>query len=392
MGARQSRPRLGLALVAAFALAYAVIAASIALDRASADRPELADWVPDPFRQVVLAKIAREQIAAARSAQALIIAETLLRRDPLSPQSTGLLGTARLVAGNATGATSAYRTSAKLGWRDAATQVFWFDTALRAQDFELAVVRFGAVARQWPNAPAIDHLSARLESDPRGLAMLARQAASGANWVSAYATPRAYQPLERLAGRATVLVAAGALGNKLGCNAIAPLVGTLVDRRPTLAGELWASQCSRAAPAGQLADGGFEAQPTTGQLTAFDWQFPGDGALEATVVKQGQAGQALRLRSTAAGLVPVAMQRLVLPSGRYQVSWQESGTGPSRIAASLSCKAERSEADPRDGTGTGPGRVAVIASNGACPAPLLQLWVRPGAREVTIDNVALTPA
>lgn len=394
MGARLTRRgarfRPLLWATAALATVYTMLAGGIAIDRASVTRPELAAWVPAPFRQHALAVAAQELTRAGQPAQTLHLATSLLERDPLSPQAAGLLGNARLAQGNNTGAEAAYRASAKLGWRDAATQVYWFDVAMKAQDINRAALRFGAIARQWPNAAAIDPLSKRLQNDPRGLAILAQQIASGAKWATAYATPRAYQPINQLAGRATVLVAAGALGGWLGCDTVAPLVGTLTEQRPRLAAELWASQCPRAAQSRKLADGGFEAQPIAGLLTAFDWQFPGNGALAATVI--GAAGnRSLQLRSKAPGVVPVVMQRLVLPAQRYRISWDESGSGPSRIAASLSCRAELSAASPQDGEGTAQRRSVTIMATGECDAPLLQLWVKPGAGAVTIDNVEIVP-
>lgn len=389
MAGQHARRGLGLRLTALFAAAYVGLAGGIALDRAAASRPELTDWVPGAFRQNSLASAGERLILAGNPMQALPLAERLIAHDPLAPQAPGLLGTARLARGDAAGAINAFRLSAKLGWRDAATQVFWFDAAVRAQNYDLAAVRFGAIARQWPYAGAIDQISARLESNPRGFDMLAQQIANGEKWAIAYATPQAFLPIDRLAGRARVLVAAGAIGGRLGCGAIAPLVGTLQDRRQALAGELWVRQCERAAAPGSLADGGFEAQPVLPPLTAFDWQFPGNGALDAAVVADGEAGKVLRLHSSAASMVPVALQRLILAPGYYSVSWRETEPGPSRIAASLGCSAELGAANPQPGSGTAGRRAAMVLASGGCEAPLLQLWLKPGAGAVTIDDVAI---
>lgn len=389
MARPQSLRDAGLWLAVLGATIYAGLATGIALDRATASRPELTNWVPGPFRQQVLAKAAGQKLLSGQAAAALPLAEQLLRKDPLSPHAAGLLGTIRLESGDQSGAARAFRTSAKLGWRDAPTQLFWFDAAVRAADFARAAMRFEALARQWPHAPAIDQLAVRLESDPRGFSVLARQAASGDSWVTAYATPRANQPEEALAGRARVLASAGKIGGQLGCERIAPLVNALWERRPVLAGEVWASQCDRAALPGVLANGGFEAQPIPAQATVFEWQFPGNGALDAAIVADGKGGHALQVRSTAASLVPVAMQRIVLKPGSYRISWFESGIGPSRLAASLSCKADRSEADPQPGAGISATRSAAVIARGNCPVPVLQLWLRPGAAAVSIDNVAI---
>lgn len=378
--------RLGIA--AALVGVYLVAATGIALDRAAPARPALEAWVPQPFRLHTIAAEAEGLRQAGAPQRASALAQQLVLRDPLSPQAAGLLGTVRLAQGNFGGAASAFRTSAKLGWRDAATQIYWFQAAMAAGDFSRAGLRFGAIAQQWPNAPAVDQLSAELERDPRGQANLAQRIAQGANWAAAYANPAADQPIERIAGRAQVLTAAGALGGKLGCDTVAAMVGTLIETRADLAGALWARQCPRATQPGQLADGGFEAQAGISRATAFDWQFPGDGALTSSLVETGKGGHALRLQSSAASLVPVAVQRLVLQPGTYRINWQDDAKAP-RIAASLSCRPDRGLADPRTGERDGNRSAVTLVHAGGCGAPLLQLWLAPGAGEVTIDNVAI---
>lgn len=390
MPRRARRPGLSIALAAGFAALYAGLASAIALDRAAGSRPELARFVPRFAQQEARLVVSRQLTQAGRPEQALHLAESVVKRDPLSPHATGLLGTARLGRGDIMGATAAFRVSAKLGWRDAATQVFWFDQAVRAGNFELAGARFSAMARQWPNAPAIDGLSARLASDPRGLHVLARDIASGVNWATAFARPRAYQSTERLAGRARVLIAAGALGGKLGCDAVAALVGTLTRPSPQLAGELWARQCARAAPPGELANGGFESPHPPGPSTAFDWQFPGNGALVSTIVDFAD-GKALRVSSNNSRMLPIAVQLVILPSRRYQISWLESGNKPSRIAASLSCKPDQELTNLQDGAGSTGRRSVSIQAPAECSAALLELWLKPGAGEVTVDNVSIDP-
>lgn len=389
MVGQRSRAGRSLGIAAALGAAYLFAAVGIALDRAAPDRPELARWVPSPFRQQAIGTEIAALTQAGRPQATGNLAEALVRRDPLSPHAAGLLGTARLAQGNFGGAASAFRTSAKLGWRDAATQIYWLQAAMAAGDFSRAGWRFGALARQWPDAPAIDQLSAQFESDPRGQATLAQQIAGGAKWAASYATPRAGEPLDRIAGRAEVLIAAGALGTKLGCDSVAAMVGTLTGAQADLAARLWASHCPRAVGPGQIADGGFEAQEGLTRSTSFDWQFPGDGALAADVTTKAVGGHALRLSSSAASLLPVAIQRVVLAPGTYRVSWEETGSGPARMAASLSCRADRSLAQPQRGQRNGSRAGAELRHDGSCPAVLLQLWLAPGAGEVQVDDVRI---
>lgn len=383
-----------LAAVSLMGAGYAGLSVALAFDRAAANAPETIARVPEPFRQQALASESKALLLAGKPGPIAPLAEALVRRDPLGPQATGLLGTARLAQGDARGADAAFRTSAKLGWRDAATQVYWLQSALAAGDLNRAGTRFGAIARQWPEAPAIDQLSAQFEGNPRGQMLIAQQIASGANWARSYAQPQPGQSGERLAGRATVLISSAGLGGRLGCDVITPMVVTLTPIQPELASRLWSSQCPRAAAPGQVNDASFEQTAAAGGKTAFEWQFPGHGALVADVVLIRPGQHVLRASSTAAALVPLVMQRIVLAPGRFRVSWREAANGParaSRIAASLSCRPERVLANPQGGTVDGGRGAADLAHAGDCGAPLLQLWLAPGAGEVSLDDIALEP-
>ena len=388
------RRKAVLAVVALVAAGYAGLSTALAFDRAAVNAPEAAVRVPEPFQQQALASQSKALLLAGKPEQIAPLAQALVQRDPLGPQSASLLGTARLAQGDARGADMAFRLSAKLGWRDAATQVYWLQSALAGGDLNRASTRFGAIARQWPAAPAIDQLSAQFESNPRGQMLIAQQIASGANWARSYAQPQPGQPVDRLAGRAMVLISAAGLGGRLGCDAIAPMVVAITPVQPALASRLWSAQCPRAAAAGQVNDASFEETAEAGGKTAFDWQFPGNGALVADVVSTNSGRHVLRARNTGAALVPLAMQRIVLAPGTYRLSWREVAStraSASQIAASLSCRPERMLASPQAGRVDGGRGVVKLDHAGTCAAPLLQLWLAPGGGEVSIDDLALTP-
>ena len=387
-----AKRRAVLTAVSLAAAGYAGLSIALAFDRAAANSPEQAARVPERFRQQALASQGNALLLSGKGRLIAPLAESLVRRDPLGSQSTGLLGAARLAQGDLRGADSAFRTSAKLGWRDAATQVYWLQLALAAGDLPRAGTRFGALARQWPEAPAIDQFSSQFEGNLQGQMVIAQQIASGANWAGAYARPQPGQSVERLAGRASILIAAAALGGRLGCDAIAPLVNSLTVAQPALASRLWSSQCPRVAAPGLVNDPGFEHAAVSVGMTAFDWQFPGDGTLQADVTATGEGRHVLNASTTAAALVPLAIQRIVLPAGRYRLTWRETGSGASgssRIAASLSCRPERGLANPRTGSLDRGQGSAELDYTDDCTAPLLQLWLTPGAGPVRIDDIAL---
>jgi len=158
-------------------------------------------------------------------------------------------------------------------------------------------------------------------------------------------SPRRFRPL----GGATARCAGAGLGSKLGCEAIAPMVVSLAQAQAALASQLWSSQCPRVAAPGLVNDASFEQTGEAGGKTPFDWQFPGNGALLADVVSASSGQHVLRASSTAATLVPLTMQRIVLAPGAYRLTWREAATGParpSRIAAPLSCQPGATQRPP----------------------------------------------
>lgn len=393
-GAKPTARRLAIfAAVSMAALGYAGLSTALAFDRAATSSPAFIRLVPEPFRQQALASTGKALVLSGRTERLGPLAETLIRRDPMAPQAAGLLGIARLAQGNSRGANSAFRTSAKLGWRDASTQVYWLQAALAADDLPRAGTRFNAIARQWPAAPAIDQLSERIEGDAGGQMLIAQQVASGANWAKIYAQPQPGQSLVRLAARAKVLILAARLGERLGCDAAVPMVARLASAQPALANEVWIAQCPRAAQPGMVNDAGFELAGEANGRTPFDWQFPGNGALQADVIPASSGGALLRASSAAATLVSLAMQRIVLPTGPYHLAWHEAGVShgrSSRIAASLTCRPERALADPQSGRVEGGQGSIDLVFTGGCEAPVLQLWLTPGTGAVSIDDIVLT--
>lgn len=393
-GARQGTRIAGFVVAVLLVLGYAGLAIATALDRAAVYDAQLAQSVPEPFQQRALARSAQFLAQAGLPGSALEPAAKLVSRDPVAADSAGLIGAALLARGDGRRALTAFKVSASLGWRDAATQVFWLRAALQAGDFNNAALRFGALARQWPRAGAIDQLSAMFEADPRGRTALARQIARGAPWANTYATMIDGQNAEQLRVRASVLVTAARLGSSLGCDNIAAMTAGLVDSDPVAAAALWRAHCPRAATAGGVANGKFAEVQNIARPSPFDWQFPGDGALDLTFVNSGDGSVALQLTSGNAAMVPVAIQLVPLAPGGYRISWTSDAADAavaSRLLVSLSCRRERDLARPQPANWSNGQHVLDVSFAGGCAAPYLQLWLTPGAAAVQLDNVAITP-
>jgi hypothetical protein len=382
MPARPDRRSWRLALSAA-ALAYAGLAAGSALDRLAATSFAAEHATPVPLRVTAEAKAAERLIESGIPESALAPAQRLVARDPLGSGSAALLGAALLGQGQAGRADRAFRLAARRGWRDARTQLYWLRVALAQGEPKLAALRFGALARQWPQAVAVGQIATAFEATPEGRLALAERIAAGDRWASAYAQPGEAVPLAQLGGRAEVLLAAAGLGTQLGCAQIAPLVNRLIEGDGARAARLWQGHCPGAAAPGSLSDPDFNRASFAGPPVPFEWGFPGDGALQVDLVGTGSDGVALHVANRGAMKLAFAVQRVVASPGRYRLrilGEPVSGT----LLASLSCRREFSQALPQ----TVAGGNGVLAFTGGCAAPWLQLWLSAGGT-AKLDAVGL---
>lgn len=381
------RPLAWIALCGA--LIYAGLAVASGFDRIAASAPAAAALVPQALQTGALTGLLRGQGAAPQ----LPLAERLVSRAPARAEAVSLLGTARLAKGDLEGADRAFRIAALYGWRDAPTQLYWLQTALTAERYDLAALRFDALARQWPDAPAVAQAAAAFDITAEGRAALTERIVAGAGWARVYALASEGEDAAALARRAEVLLAAGRGGRKLGCADIARSVSAMGATDIAAAAALWRAHCPDAASDGAVSDGGFDRISTQAPLNSFEWELPGDGALSTFAVMQGASDKALSIASASALTLPFARQQIPLPPGRYRLSWSSDAGDPvaaARLQASLSCRTERLQAELLPAPLIDGRQSMELTVKGACAAFWLQLWIAPGSGSITIDDVALT--
>jgi hypothetical protein len=378
-----SRTWLVRAAISGGLLLYAVLATVSAFDRSARKHPGLADWVPSALQAAAPAARARRFIEAGLPAPALDPALAALQADPVDPASTALYATALLARGAQRQADSAFRVGARLGWREPLTQLYWMETALAANDMRAAVLRFDALARQYPDAPAMAQAATRLEASAAGRAALAARMAQGASWAGSYAQIDGRAGADRVLARSDVLAAAARLGLKLGCEPIARITRALAAVDPLRGAALWREHCADAGTAGAIADSGFERFVPTRQRVPFEWALAGHGDLSAVIVPADSAGngQALKLANSGAATIPVLMQLVPLPPGRYRIGW--TGASDERLRTELSCASQ--PAVPPVAAGAG----QIFEVDASCPARWLRFWLTPGATSVLFDEVVL---
>lgn len=370
--------------------AYALAVWGSGFDRLSARDPALARLVPGPFRAQALRSETLAALARAEKVRTPALAEEALRADPLEALSLSLLGSARLVAGDAESADAAFRIAAARGWRDLFAQLYWFDRAIELGDRRSAALRFDAIMRAHPDFTDRDLLLETLERDEEGRAALAERLAESPRWAHGYFQDGGDVNTQTLVLRARVAQQVAALGRPLGCTIPRPLALALLDRgRRREAAALWQANCSAGGPADGLSDGGFEEFVRQGSNAPFGWRRHPRGDVTVDLIDAGGGNFAVRARNAASATRLLLSQALALESGRYVVRGEiRAGDDPAegRIAISLDCGGSAHRPDRVVGDAAGSGQ---ILDSGVCEGQTIGLWLRPGEGEVTLDNITL---
>ena len=383
------------AAVCAALAALAVPTLFSALDRAAARQPALARLVPAPFQSQSLVVESKRLISRQHYAAAKPLAERAVHDGPIEPDSTALLGAARLGLGDEVGARRAFLVAGQLGWRSPTTQLYWMDQALAVGDYPVAAMRMDALMRQQIGVARTPDLLSLLEQVPDGREALADRLAARPVWLDIYASSSFDLPLQDALARSAVMNGLARRGLSIGCSGIGVLVGQLVrlgevDR----AFRTWSAHC-RIARSGMLTDAGFDALRAHQATSPFEWVIIGDSDVSVSL-DQPQAGQShIVVASSAAFPRKVIMQLVPLPPGSYRLAWRGNdsfGKPSGRIVAGLSCRPDTAEAlpatlDNRTGLWS-----AALAADSTCKARWLAFSIRPGNDAVTLSDVSLVAA
>lgn len=382
MAARATAAKAGLSLALAV---YGALALASGLDRLSGNVPALERLVPAPFRAQAARSAAELAFARGQRAAMVVAARQAVAHDPVDPGSSSLLGAALLTAGDARGAEQAFRVAARFGWRDVATQAYWFEAAVEGGEMEPAADRLDALLRAKPDLAGGEALLARLEGTPAGRAALRERLARRPGWLPIYLQVSGVAPAT-LGRRAQVLVDLANAGTRLGCTAIAPFVtDALAVGARREAEEAWIAHCPGARISGGIADPGFDSFGTD-SASPFGWQAPPSGDIVIEPVAGPAGKRSLRLSNSASVSRLMLMQPIALAPGRYRLT---AKVAPGRLAASIGCRSQ--PALPHDVVGD-PATGGQVLDVPACDRPALGLWLRPGASAVELDDVALAPA
>lgn len=389
------QPRtLASALAAAAAVGYALVALASGIDRMGADDAVLAGMLPAPLAAQSLRNQATNAQSIGDADKALALAQMAVRRTPIEPSSTAVLGAALLGHRDAVGAERAFRVAAQMGWRVPLTQLYWMQASLAYGDYANAAIRLDALLRQDPTLLRNRDIMDPLEGNDEGRAALADQLVEKPEWLDPYVSDVANTPDDVLELRRAVLHGLAERHVALGCEAISPFVERELDLGNVRgADDVWRGHCPSARDA-ILFDGDFARAQVAQTRASLAWTFVGNAGISVLLEPGARPGtRALAVDGTVQRPMVFVRQLLLLQPGPYRVSWRasaENGATSSRIVVALNCG---QKIDWQAGTPDADGRrSAVLAHDGACEAPWLLFALAPGNGAVQLSSVSLTKA
>ncbi|MFM5906446.1 MAG: hypothetical protein ACKOPO_02470 [Novosphingobium sp.] len=382
--------RLGRGLALAGCLAFAVLAIGSGMDRQAYLRPITARKVPALFADVALFTRGEAALTAGNASEANRFGEATVRRSPIDPTSTALLGAGRLALGDRLGADRAFRIAGQLGWRVPLTQAYWMQEAMAVKDWRVASERLDAILRAQPQLANVPELFAVIEASPDGRkAMVDRMAKARPAWLETYSFDLYDKPVDMVARRAAVLSEMSARGIILDCGSISGPVNVLArGGRMAEAQVLWRQHC-RQPDSGLLADQSFSQLRAGDARSEFEWALQGNSDIGLLVTKGQTGGQIVRIEDGSAQARTLLRQRVLAGAGAYRIDWTAvdgAGAVSPRIDATLSC--DRDAMPGIDAKAAASQRTVRIG--GECAAPWLIVLIKPGVGEVNLSRVALS--
>jgi hypothetical protein len=319
---------------------------------------------------------------------ALDDARAAVASDPVDPDATALLGAALLQSGEFDAAAEAFRIAARFGWRNLATQGYWYQAALDAGDYKVAADRADAILRAHPRLAEGAELLRPMEEDPAGQAVLAERLEGGPGWLETYLAPAADAPAETIARRYGVLSLVDPTRRRFGCSAVGPFAAALVEqgRRPD-AQSLWNAHCPEHRVTGYLADPGFAEVMTSAEGNfPLSWKLLPSGDVSIQIIED-QHDRSLRVANSASSSRMIMRQLTAFPPGLYRFrarSADRAAPGGPRLLISWACGDPMRFPRRVEGDVLGDGQLLEVQS---CNNQQLGVWLRGNDAGVTISHI-----
>lgn len=308
--------------------AIAVATVGYSLDRQARREPELARLVPAPFRNFAQEALVRRAVDAGDTTGTLTAAELLVSRRPMPGENLEMLALAALNARQDAQARQAIVTAAARGWRSPVPQLVVAASAFEIRSWDVAGDRLAALWKTLSLDQRTFTLTQGMLAEPRVRARFAYRVAGYQPAVQQFVewAGTGLQP-DVLADMLSRLSKRGAV---LDCDDLGRQAGNLASAGNAQAAQaLWDGVCGRGglgAPA-SLAFTTVRDAP----LGPFDWRYPEEPGIEASVAREGQGPYRLSYTNSDPLMKPLATKVSRLGPGQHEVTWsasQGAGSGP----------------------------------------------------------------
>lgn len=357
---------------------FAAAAVASGLDRESYRALGVEQSVPRPFRAQADRSAAVIALSRQEAAAALRHATAAVAHDPVDRDSTALLGAAQLLANRSDAAAASFRVAARFGWRNTATQLYWFDAAMTAGDLAVATDRADAVLRVHPAFAQRENLLETIETTPKGRELIATHLRQRPFWLPTFLKWNAAIPAEALNNRVKTVLGLAQGTFRLPCDEVAPFVTTLVDRGHRADAErVWNAHCRENPVQGFVADQQF-AWIDDPDRFPFTWQVHRSGDVSVTSERDASGKRTLAVANSATAPREILDQAVALPPGSYRLKVELARSGPAaagRVLGSIGCGEDAPF--PRAGAGDATGEGQLISA-GTCDRQQLGIWLAPG--------------
>ncbi|MGZ5233787.1 MAG: hypothetical protein ACXWC3_27570 [Burkholderiales bacterium] len=346
--------------------------------------------VPGPFRAQADRSAAGIDLARRDGIAALARAEAAVSADPIDPDSSSLLGSARLATGDAENAQRAFRVAARFGWRNAATQAYWYEAALDAGDYQVAVERADALLRAHPQLVDQAELLKPLESNASARPILANRLKLRPSWLASYLRVDDDTPSDVLDRRVLVLSSIDTARFPLGCDTIASFTRNLLSHgRRKDAEALWNANCPTAKVSGYLVDPTFSQVLSDAAAKApFSWRAIPSGDVSMSEVSGPHGTKALLISNSAPVARLALVQAVSFSAGVYRfhvTGIPENPASRDKLYVAWACGERVPSTSGSNGNLLEEGQIIKVT---ACDRQQIALWLGGNGTSVRLQSIS----
>lgn len=385
----RARPLIATVLLVLGAVALAALALLSGIDRVAAVQPHTVAPIKWPLDAGKSLASSHESLLIKDYEAARVAAIEAVRTAPLDAHAVAALGYSSYMSNRLDFAAVAFKVADRLGWRDNATQAYWFDRAIELGDVQAAVQHMSAILRTTPTSALENRMFDKIAQFEEGRDALAAELKRGPKWGRDFVIRIENPTIESLDARADIVRRVGK--GVWSCEEIASMVDVL---RPAGLLEdaqmVWKINC----PASRtlINDGEFNAVDRELHVNGLDWILVRNGDVAITEIDQSDGTHALAIDVAAAATTRVLLQPTFLSPGKYRLIWRMPNTDAHHVnslTANLDCDQDLGTAQPGTPLPGYPGAYfADFDLTDECPEQLVTFWVEPHNR-VTLSNVGL---